>query len=439
MTSGPTTGPATGPATGKSTGRSTVGSSGEDAGRSVAGKTASGGSAPAARRLADVDALRGFALCGILLVNITFMASAYRGSGVDDPAFGSALDTAVRFGTEVFLEAKFYLLFSFLFGYSFTLQIASAKRDGAAFLPRFLRRCAGLFALGLCHAVFLFPGDILTTYAVLGLVLLSVHRIRPRTAVRAAFVLLGVTAVAYVMLAALLAAAGGGGIDTAAVTEQGRQATEALRGGAGSVIAAHLRQLPDVVFMLAFFQAPAAFAAFLLGLAAGKRKALTDPARHLPVLRRLQRTGFTIGVAGGLVWAHASQAYPGTTYQLVAVAVDVVTAPLLAAAYGATVLRMLAGPRGPGLAATLAPAGRMTLTNYLTQSLVLAFVFTGFGAALVGRLTPPLVTLTALALFAAQLLFSRWWLTRHRYGPVEWLLRAVTLSSRPKWKGEAGH
>lgn len=78
----------------------------------------------------------------------------------------------------------------------------------------------------------------------------------------------------------------------------------------------------------------------------------------------------------------------------------------------------------------------MTLTNYLTQSLVLAFVFTGFGAALVGRLTPPLVTLTALALFAAQLLFSRWWLTRHRYGPVEWLLRAVTLSSRPKWKGK---
>lgn len=165
---------------------------------------------------------------------------------------------------------------------------------------------------------------------------------------RAAFVLLGVTAVAYVMLAALLAAAGGGGIDTAAVTEQGRQATEALRGGAGSVIAAHLRQLPDVVFMLAFFQAPAAFAAFLLGLAAGKRKALTDPARHLPVLRRLQRTGFTIGVAGGLVWAHASQAYPGTTYQLVAVAVDVVTAPLLAAAYGATVLRMLAAPEAQG-------------------------------------------------------------------------------------------
>ncbi|MEU7729725.1 DUF418 domain-containing protein [Streptomyces sp. NPDC040724] len=409
MSTRPTTGPTTGPPAG----------------------------AVAPRRLSDVDALRGFALWGILLVNITFMASGYRGTGVDDPAFGSALDTTVRFLTEVFLEAKFYLLFSFLFGYSFTLQIASAQRDGAAFLPRFLRRCAGLFILGLCHAVLLFPGDILTTYAVLGLVLLAVHRIRPRTAVRAAVVLFTVTAVGYLLLAWALAAAGGGGIDAAAVTEQGRQATEALRGDAASVIGAHLRQLPDVVFMLAFFQAPAAFAAFLLGLAAGKRGVLNDLARHTPFLRRLQWAGFTVGIAGGLVWAHASQGYSGTAYQLVAVAVDVVTAPLLAAAYAATVLRTLAGPRGRRLTAVLAPAGRMTLTNYLTQSLVLAFVFTGFGAALVGRVAPALVTLTALALFAVQLVFSHWWLARHPYGPVEWALRAVTLARRPRWKGEA--
>lgn len=239
---------------------------------------AAAGAVAAPRRLSGVDALRGFALWGILMVNIAFMASAYRGTGMDDPAFGSALDTAVRFVTGVFFETKFYLLFSFLFGYSFTLQLASADRDGAAFLPRFLRRCAGLFVLGLCHAVLLFPGDILTTYAVLGLLLLAVHRIRPRTAVRAAVVLFTVTAVGYLLLAWAVAATGGGGIDTAAVAERGGQATEALRGDAAAVIGAHLRQLPDVVFILAFFQAPAAFAAFLLGLAAGKRSVLADPA-----------------------------------------------------------------------------------------------------------------------------------------------------------------
>ncbi|MEU3290354.1 DUF418 domain-containing protein [Streptomyces longwoodensis] len=391
--------------------------------------------AAAPQRLSDIDALRGFALCGILLVNVTFMASAYQGTGVDDPAFGSALDTAVRFTTEVFCETKFYLLFSFLFGYSFTLQLASADRDGATFLPRFLRRCAGLFALGLCHALLLFPGDILTTYAVLGLILLAVHRIRPRTALRAAIALFALTAFCYLLLAWALAATRGGGIDTAAVTEQGRQATQALQGNAASVIRANLRQMPDVVVMLVLFQAPAAFAAFLLGLAAGKCGMLTDPTRHTSLLRRLQQTGFTIGVAGGLVWAHASHGYSGTAYQLLALAVDVVTAPLLAVAYAATVLRTLAGPHGRQMTALLAPAGRMTLTNYLAQSLVLALVFTGYGAALVGRLSPAFATLTALALFALQLAFSRWWLAHHSYGPAEWALRTVTLARRPRLKG----
>ncbi|MFE6905413.1 DUF418 domain-containing protein [Streptomyces erythrochromogenes] len=391
---------------------------------------------PAPPRLAHVDALRGFALWGVLLVNITFMASAHQGTGVTDPLHASAPDAAVRFVTAVFFEAKFYLLFSFLFGYGFTLQLASADRVGAAFRPRFLRRCAGLFVLGLCHAVLLFPGDILTTYAVLGLLLLAVHRIPPRTAVRTAVALLALTAAGYLLLAWALAATGDGGTDTAAAAEQARLTTEALRGDARSVIGEHLRQLSDVVFVLAFFQAPAAFAAFLLGLAAGRRGALADPARHGRFLRRLQWTGFSVGVAGGLVWAHAAQEDSGP-YQLVAVAVDMVTAPLLAAAYAATVLRTLAGPRGPRLAAALAPAGRMTLTNYLTQSLVLALVFTGFGAALVGRMAPAHVAVTALALFAAQLVFSRWWLARHPYGPVEWALRAATLARRPRWKAEA--
>lgn len=71
---------------------------------------------------------------------------------------------------------------------------------------------------------------------------------------------------------------------------------------------------------------------------------LSDVSRHAPLLRRLQWAGFTAGTAGGLLWAHAGHGYSGTAYQLVAVAVDMLTAPLLAAAYAATVLRILARP-----------------------------------------------------------------------------------------------
>ncbi|WP_405594459.1 DUF418 domain-containing protein [Streptomyces sp. NBC_01410] len=390
----------------------------------------------AVERLAAVDALRGFALFGILMVNITYLASAYHGTGVEDPGFNGPLDGGVRALVATFFEAKFFLLFSFLFGYSFTLQLASAKRTQARFAPRFRRRLAGLFVLGVAHAVVLFPGDILTTYAVLGLILLALHRIRPRTAVCTAMVLFTVTAAAYLLFALSLWPDGGGVNEVSAAADAAR-ATDALRGDAASVIAAHLAQLPDVVFLLVFFQAPAALAAFLLGLAAGKHQALADITRHGRLLRRLKIWGFSVGLCGGLVYAHASLAHPATTYEVLALGIDVITAPLLAAAYAATVLRLANGRRARTVIAVLAPAGRMTLTNYLTQSLVCALLFTGYGAGFVGRVPPAGIAVIALVLFAVQAVASRWWLNRHLYGPAEWGLRAWTTLSWPKEKARA--
>ncbi|MCX4733720.1 DUF418 domain-containing protein [Streptomyces sp. NBC_01363] len=389
-------------------------------------------------RLAQVDALRGFALLGILMVNITYMASAYHGTGLEDPGLGGPLSEAVRRLVAVLFEAKFFLLFSFLFGYSFTLQIDSAERRGARFTPRFLRRLTGLFMIGVVHAVILFPGDILTLYAALGLILLALRRIRPRTAVRIAVVLLAVTAVGYALLAFAVGHAGEGGTIPVSTASAAAQATEALRGGPASVIGAHLQELPDVAFLLIFFQAPSALAAFLLGLAAGRRRALADADRHQWFLRRLQWAGFTVGLLGGIGYADASLNHPGSAYQLFAMGLDVITAPLLAAAYAATVLRLAHGRRGRTVVTVLAPAGRMSLTNYLGQSLVCALLFTGFGAALVGRVAPAGVAVIALTLFAAQAVAGRWWLLHHTYGPLEWLLRAWTTLSIPPWRLPGG-
>ncbi|MEU7578524.1 DUF418 domain-containing protein [Streptomyces sp. NPDC041068] len=387
----------------------------------------------------QVDALRGFALFGILMVNITYMASAYHGTGLEDPGLGDtgpggALNEAARALVAVFFEAKFFLLFSFLFGYSFTLQLASAERRGARFVPRFLRRLTGLFAIGAVHAVVLFPGDILTLYAVLGLVLLALRGIRPRTAVRVAVALLVVTAAGYVLLASAVAQAGGGGTIPESTASAAAQATEALRGGPASVIGAHVRELPSVAVLLLFFQAPSALAAFLLGLAAGRRQALaTNTDRHQKLLRRLQWAGFTVGLLGGVVYADASLNHPESAYQLAAMGLDVITAPLLAAAYAATLLRL---PHGHPVITTLAPAGRLSLTDYIGQSLVCALLFTGFGAALMGRVEPIGLVAIALTLFAVQTAASRWWLRRHTYGPLEWLLRAWTTLSVPRTSPE---
>ncbi|MFF0445785.1 DUF418 domain-containing protein [Streptomyces sp. NPDC004609] len=384
-------------------------------------------------RLAQVDALRGFALFGILMVNITYMASAYHGTGLEDPGLGGPVTEAVRLLVALLFEGKFFLLFSFLFGYSFTLLLDSAERRHAAFVPGFLRRLTGLFAFGAVHAVLLFSGDILTLYAVLGLILLALRGIRPRTAVRIAVALLTVTAIGYALVALAIAESGGGTIPRSAASAAA-EATEALRGGPVSVIGAHLEALPDMAFLLIFFQAPSALAAFLLGLAAGRRRALADTDRHQRILRRLQWAGFTAGLGGALVYADASVNHPESAYQVFAMGLDVITAPLLAAAYAATVLRLAQGRHGRAVVTALAPAGRMSLTNYLGQSLVCALLFTGYGAALVGRVAPIGVAAIAVTLFTAQTVASRWWLKRHAYGPLEWLLRAWTTLSVPPWR-----
>ncbi|MEV4630552.1 DUF418 domain-containing protein [Micromonospora sp. NPDC049523] len=372
-------------------------------------------------RIGDLDALRGFALFGILVVNIAFFASGYPFHLIPDPAYGSWVDQGTRWLVEFLFTMKFYLLFSFLFGYSFTLQIDSAVRRGVTFAPRFRRRLAGLFVLGVLHAVFLFHGDILTTYALLGLVLLAARGMRPKTASTLAAALLGLVA----LLIALVAVRGGGLVpDDAVAVDAGARSTEALGGGLGSVLVEHLRAMPAMISAL-LVQGPLALCAFLVGLAAGKVRLLADVTRHQVLLRRVQQVGYPIGLAGALVFAIG-----GGTANLTGLVLSILTAPLLMAAYVATALRGFHTGWGHRLAGILAPAGRMALSNYLGQSVAAVLIFTGIGLGLVGRVAPLPTLLIAVGIFGGQLLFSAWWLARFRYGPVEWLLRSWTEARR---------
>ncbi|MFB9684051.1 DUF418 domain-containing protein [Amycolatopsis plumensis] len=377
-------------------------------------------------RVHDVDALRGFALLGIFIVNITFMASGYPGSLVTDPAFSSTFDDVVRGLSSVFVDMKFYLLFSFLFGYSFTLQVQAAARADAAFAPRMLRRIAGLFALGVLHIVLLYGGDILTTYAVVCLILFWMRGVRDRTALRVAAVVYGV-----VLFSALVS---GLFLDRSAFVPSGAEAlanaersTNALLGGWGDVIGEHLDGLSLLVVQAVSLQGPAGLAMFLLGMVAGRRRLFALVRGDEPVLRRIQWLGFPIGIAGGVVYALG-----GGNGNTLAVSASIATAPLLTAAYVATLLRVM--HRAAFVRDALAPAGRIALTNYLAQALFGLLVFTGVGLGLAGTFSPLATTGLAVAFFAVQLAGSAWWLRRHRYGPAEWLLRWITNARRPAWR-----
>ncbi|TDX08891.1 DUF418 domain-containing protein [Kribbella sp. VKM Ac-2566] len=377
-------------------------------------------------RIQDIDALRGFALLGILVVNITFAASGFPIHLAQNPAYDSWLDHSVHWLSSVFVDMKFYLLFSFLFGYSFQLQMQAAQRAGAAFRPRMLRRLGGLFVLGALHGVFLITGDILSVYAIIGLVLLAMRRVKDRTALLVAG---GIYAYLFITLA--LAALF---VDTTQLTDPttavaaAQETTANLAGSFSDVIGEHVRALPTYGLSLLTVQGPTTLAAFLVGMVAGRRRLLQNTHGADALLRLIQLVGFAIGITGGLVYASGGN---GDTR---AVLMSVMTAPFLTAAYVASLLRIMHSDRGEEIRQLLAPAGQMALSNYLGQSVATMLIFTGVGFGLSGQVSPLETVGLAVGIFVLQVLLSHVWLSSFRYGPVEGLLRAVTNGTTPSWR-----
>ncbi|QNK68258.1 DUF418 domain-containing protein [Variovorax sp. PAMC26660] len=385
-----------------------------------------------------VDALRGFALMGILVVNIANFASAYYGVGVPDPMAQSVVQRAALFVRTFLFETKFYLLFSFLFGYSFTLQMQSAERDGKPFVPRLLRRLLGLWTLGLLHAVLLYHGDILTTYAVLGGVLLVLRRRGDVFLTRCAIGLVLMTSLLWAALGYLLTFANVPA-DTGGAFTEAASAMAAYRGTPATVIAQHLRELPQVFVVVALAQAPNALAMFFMGFIAGRRRLFANVAAHRALFRRLLIWGLVVGVPGAVFYALPSVRLNDSVREIYALSLGLLTAPFMTAAYAAGLMLLFQTRRGKVLAELLAPAGRMALSNYLLQSLVCAWIFLAYGLRLMGTVGPLATFVFAFAIFAAQLVLSRWWLRRFAYGPVEWLLRAITNLELPAMRRRPRH
>ena len=335
------------------------------------------------------DRLRGVALLGIVVVNAAYLGISAEGFTADSvDGVGNRL-TALLVAT--FAQGKFYLLFSFLFGYSasFILRDQSAPNR-----RRYLRRMGALFLFGLAHAVFFFVGYILITYAILGLLLLVVSRASDRALRTWTIASIAVSVFFTLSLSALLAAfpeegSGLEGLESALAT-----------GSFTEAALARLEALPTVLLSVFLLQGPMAFAAFVLGLLASRRRLLADPASHLDLWRKLSRWGWGIGlplqaIAAGL---QIGSIAAGNSYSLAGaagLALGFITAPVLAAGYLGSIALLLA--RRPTALAFLAPAGRMSLTVYIGESALLSIVFSAYGLGFFGQWGALAVVTTAIA------------------------------------------
>ena len=396
-------------------------------------------------RIDAMDVLRGFALLGILLMNIEGMVAPLQAAmtGVN-PAFTGA-DRWADAGVYVFVQGKFYPLFSMLFGMGFAVMMARAEASGRRFLPVYLRRILALLAIGLAHAILVWSGDVLVSYALLAFPLMFFFRRTPVSrlprwgiafilAPSVFFVLIG-SLVSMMMLtptgaASMEKAMAEQGVALAAELEAQRQAY-----GFGTWTEAVAQRRHDLVQMLGFlvFMGWQILGLFLLGAWFVRSGAIARPQDFEPFYWKLRWVALPVGLAMVLASCAISPSVDFTRSDLpVTAALGLFTlgGTLMALGYLAWILRGLRSSLAPRLM-WLAPAGRMALTNYLLQSLVCTWIFSGWGLGYFEQLPRAWQVPFVFAFFALQVLLSQAWLARFRMGPMEWLWRAATYLRLP--------
>ncbi|TCM67038.1 uncharacterized protein EC844_11079 [Acinetobacter calcoaceticus] len=374
-----------------------------------------------------LDALRGFALLGILMVNIGAFASAYYGSGLPNPMQVSVLDQAVSLLISTFFETKFYVLFSFLFGYSFSIQMISAQNNKRPFKASFLRRLLGLAILGVLHAQWLYHGDILLTYALIGLILLGLRQRSDAFLKHLALALIGFTTLFWCMMAWMVNAQSAPMLTIADIQHVQSQ----YLGGWAQITAQHRAELGEIWVILLLLQAPVALAMFCFGLIAGRRQLFLNLALLQAYFKNVYTLGLVLGLPVAILYAYASQYQPGSSLEIMSLALGTATGPMLTALYVVLLIQLYRGQYFQFLFKLLASAGRMALTNYILQSLVCTYIFFGVGFGWMGQVSPTQMLLIAFTIFISQCLLSHIWLGFFRYGPLEWLLRSLTHLKTP--------
>jgi uncharacterized protein len=386
-------------------------------------------------RVDSVDILRGFALFGILLINITAFKSPGTPPGLVFE--GSWWDRVYLYGIITFIDSKFFTLFSFLFGLGFSLQLFSAERQGANFIRRFSRRLVALALFGVLHIILFWDGDILLLYAIVGFILLFFRNASPKTLRRwAVGLLVSVSAFFLLVFTGLQVAsrlpATKAGLEStnkefAQVFTKESEVTNRfnLTASYGELLQKRVTGY-GTTFLLLFTRIPTVLAMFLLGLYVGRRDILRNIDAHLRLLRSVRFWGWVIGLPLSLIITFGYTNLPPLYGLSVLFFNQTFAGPILSMAYAATLLLLLRRESWQRLLRPLAFSGRMALTNYLSQSLVCALLFNGFGLGLIAKVTPVVSFLIVVALYTLQILLSRLWLKYFCFGPLEWLWRCIT-------------
>lgn len=370
------------------------------------------------------DVLRGFALLGILVVNIQFMGLNSGEGARGDLTQGLANGTATFIIASIF-AGKFYLLFSFLFGYSSNYIIRGDRANRA----RWVKRCFALIALGALHFTFLWHGDIIFMYGIFGLLLIPFFFRADRTLKIWTRIVFITSSTLVLLVGALVYIA-----ERYLPTESFQAPMESkldsvlVNGTFLEAIPARLEIWVYGITTGVFLQGGLAFAAFLLGLRMSRSNFLSSP-MDAKKNSTLMKTGFFIGAPIQIVAAIAlvrneQTAESSEAIYLISLFTSFIAAPLMSIFYISVFRKMVEDK--PKYVTWMVPAGKMSLTVYISQSVITSLAFGPWGLGLFQKLETWVVVLFAFGIWLALVFLAKIWLQKYDQGPLEKMVNTLT-------------
>jgi uncharacterized protein len=409
--------------------------------RGDASKDEPGATAPE-DRIMSLDVLRGFALLGILVINIWLFALP-RAGWFNPTLYGdfSGIDRAAWVVSHVFFERKFVTLFTFLFGAGIVLFTESKKRKSQPALRLHFRREFWLLIIGLGHAYLLWYGDVLVAYAVCGFVLVFVRTWRPRRLLALGVVLFAIPSVIYLVSGAgyALADAGtqasieasilaGTGADPSAINEE----IAAYRGSWTEQLAYRMPIVASLQTTSFVLESAWIYGGLMtIGMALYKWGVLSNQ-RSTRFYRRLLIGSGTAGLSLILtgVWYRELVGWETARVLLFAWQFNHWGSLLLALAYVAGIALLCRAAADSRVTTALSAVGRTAFSNYLLQTVLATTIFYGHGLGLFGALSRAELLAVVVGIWAIQIPLSVAWLNRFQFGPLEWIWRTLTYGRR---------
>ncbi len=376
----------------------------------------------APERVAAIDIVRGLALFGVLQVNLVTefrvcLFAQFLTRHTDAGTLNHVTDDVLA----IAVFSKAFALFSFLFGVGLGAQYERALAAGRPFTGFAVRRLLVLLGIGLTHLLLIWNGDILTAYALVGLVAVPFMRCKERTLL----ILSAIALVAYACPIPYPEAFNG----TESIEQHVANANRIY--GQGSFVEVARFRVHELrhIAPLVLGSMPRTLGLYFLGVVAWRRRLF----HAADGVRTGLRVTAVCGVlAGGLTQLLTFGAGEGwlTLSDPAIGALDGIGQVALALGYAAAIILATRQPRLRRMLEPFGYLGRAALSNYLTQSVLFGLLCYGYGLGLYGRLGPAAAAGLGTVVYAAQVRASQLWFTRYRFGPVEWVWRSLTYGTR---------